>query len=75
MLNRKLLFFGLILVIGNNNKLFSMHSTDYDENKFIYFCIILGLCPVIRAEENDDDYETLDLDLGASREGSRTGNI
>jgi heat shock protein beta len=34
--------------------------------------IIIGLCPIIKAEADDDDIETIELDLGASREGSRT---
>lgn len=35
--------------------------------------LFIGLCPVINATENEDDeIQTIDLDLGASREASRT---
>lgn len=41
---------------------------------FLFLFENLGTKQVLADESNGDEVETIDIDLGASREGSRTGN-
>lgn len=39
----------------------------------VYNCVLKGITPTLASGLDAEDVQTIDLDLGASREGSRTG--